>query len=396
MRRYADARAQGADLHAAHILPVDEHCALAYIIEAGNQVHQRGFARARAADHAHRLAGAHGEGYVGQRFRARPGIADARVAELHPVGRGFLFILRVHGLARGHFQHALDAVAAGHGLGDVDDQVGQLDQLHQNLGHVVIQRHHRALGDHARLHAEGAGVDQGQDGQVDDHIGDGVHQGRDAAHVLLRGGEFLIFAGKIRRLLRFLAEGANHANARQVFAGNAQHLIQQLLHLFVQRHADEHDAKHHHRQHRNGRGKPQRRAAVHGESHEHRAKHHKGRAQQQAQRQVQARLHLVHIRGHAGDDGRGAHGVQRLIREALDMGKQRVPQLLGEAHGGLGGKVLRRDRAQQADQAQRHQHQAHAHDVAAVALADAGIDDRGHHQRHDQLKESLQQLKQRP
>ena len=78
------------------------------------------------------------------------------------------------------------------------------------------------------------------------------------------------------------------------------------------------------------------------------------------------------------------------------MGKQRVPQLLGEAHGGLGGKVLRRDRAQQADQAQRHQHQAHAHDVAAVALADAGIDDRGHHQRHDQLKESLQQLKQRP
>ena len=59
------------------------------------------------------------------------------------------------------------------------------------------------------------------------------------------------------------------------------------------------------------------------------------------------------------------------------MGKQRVPQLLGEAHGGLGGKVLRSDRAQQADQAQRHQHR---------------------HIQHQQPQhiESFQQLKQWP
>ena len=41
----------------------------------------------------------------------------------------------------------------------------------------------------------------------------------------------------------------------------------------------------------------------------------KANAQQQAQRQVQACLHLVHIRGHAGDDGRGAHGRQRKLNE---------------------------------------------------------------------------------
>ena len=77
------------------------------------------------------------------------------------------------------------------------------------------------------------------------------------------------------------------------------------------------------------------------------------------------------------------------------MGEQGVFHLGRKANRRLRRKILRRDGAGQPDDAKRDQHQAHPADIAPVPIGDAVVDDGRHHQRHEQLKGSLQQLEQR-
>ena len=64
----------------------------------------------------------------------------------------------------------------GQRLGYQNDQICQLDQLHQNLGHIVGQRHHFALGNDALLHLAGREPQHCHNAQIDHHIGNRVHQ----------------------------------------------------------------------------------------------------------------------------------------------------------------------------------------------------------------------------
>ena len=60
---------------------------------------------------------------------------------------------------------------AGQGAGDIHNQVRQLDKLHQNLGHIVHQGHHLALGQDAAVHLAPSRPDQKDDSRVDNGIG---------------------------------------------------------------------------------------------------------------------------------------------------------------------------------------------------------------------------------
>ena len=77
------------------------------------------------------------------------------------------------------------------------------------------------------------------------------------------------------------------------------------------------------------------------------------------------------------------------------MGEQGVLHLCGKSHRCFRRKILRRDGTGQPDDAKCDQHQAHPADITSVPIGDAVIDDGRHHQRHEQLKGSLQQLEQR-
>ena len=55
-------------------------------------------------------------------------------------------------------QHLRDTARAGGGFCDVQDQIGELDELDQDLRHVVIQRDQLALRDDTRVHADTAGL----------------------------------------------------------------------------------------------------------------------------------------------------------------------------------------------------------------------------------------------
>ena len=90
----------------------------------------------------------------------------------------------------------LDPGCAGQGFADLDDQVGQFDQLHQDLVHIVHQGDQVARGHAARIDLDGAGVQQGHNGQVDDDIGQGVGQGRQVPYPQLQVGQLAVVCSK--------------------------------------------------------------------------------------------------------------------------------------------------------------------------------------------------------
>ena len=315
--------------------------------------------------------------------------------ELYGIGRVFHRIRFRKCLTGFGVQHIGDPLGTGGGLGQVDDHVGHLHQLHQNLGHVVIQRHKCPLGDDSGFYPESTGVNQDDDGKIDNDVGDGVHQSGDPAHIPLQGGETFIplvkgFPGGF-----FHPESPDKAGTGETFPGGAQNLVQPGLYLFVQRHGNEHDTEYNDTQYRDGYGENQGGGHINGKRHHHGPEHHERRAKQQAQGQIHPGLHLIHVACESGDQCGSADFVKSSKRQRLDMGKKRMADPCGKPYGCLGGEKLCRNGADHTDEPQQHQDAAVFPDGGCIAIPETGVNDGSHHQRHQKLKGSFQQLEQR-
>ena len=292
-------------------------------------------------------------------------------------------------------QHGLHTARAGQCLAYLHDEVGQLDELHKNLVHVVHQCDDVAGGHAAHIDLHTAHIQQRHDGQVDDDIGQRVHQGGDVAHMELHFGQQGVGVLKAVHLGLLLIKGADDARARQVLTGQAQHPVQPGLHGLVQRAGDHHNTKDHHAQQWDGHHKDQRGPHIDGERHDHGTKHHKRAAEEQAEEEVQAALHLVQVAGHPGDEGAGAQGIHLGKAQGLDMREQRMAQGGGVTHRGLGREVLGGKAAGEADDGQQQQNTAPHKDIMEVVRCNAHIDDVCHNQRDKQVKGGFQHLEQR-
>ena len=104
---------------------------------------------------------------------------------------------------------------------------------------------------------------------------------------------------------------------------------------------------------------------------------------------------MVHIIGQAGNQGRRAELIHLGVGEGIDVAKQLVPQLRAESLGGDGGEILTHQRRAQAHHAQQKQQSAHSPDIGAVVVLYADVNNISHHQGYDQLKNRLDQLKNR-
>ena len=214
------------------------------------------------------------------------------------VRRGRFNIFRGYDL-RAQRQHGVYAPPAGNGLGYRDNQVGELDQLHQYLPHVVDQRHDLSLREHAAVDLQRAGSDQQHQREVDGDVGQRIHQRADSAGEHLQPRQYGVARIEGGDLVILAPERAQHARAFQIFAGRQRHLVQPGLRVFVHRHRNEHNAEHDDGQHGNRHCKDYRAATVDKEGHDHCTEHDKRRAQEQAQAEIDAGLHLVDVAGHA-------------------------------------------------------------------------------------------------
>ena len=257
-----------------------------------------------------------------------------------------------HGVRRGEgrllLQQLADAAAAGDRARDVQDQISKLDEFHQNLRHVVIERDDLPLRERAGVDAHRAGAQDGDDGEVDDHVGQRVQQRGDAADESLHVRKIGVFLRKRIRLPVLQTEGTDDADAVEIFARRAEDAVELFLHPAIERDAGKHDREHNGKQRRDRHDEDERGLRIDGEGHDHRAEHDERRAQQEPQREIQAILHLIHVAGEAREERRRTDPVEVGIAERLDVGKERLAQAGGEAGGRAGGEILRRDRAQKA------------------------------------------------
>ena len=340
-------------------------------------------------------------------LRSRSGVSQGYMVELQergfpgsfPIGNAFCLPCTGPVLVP-DLEHARHPVRAGQSLSHRDDQVSQLHQFHQNLGHVVDDSHHLALGQVPHIDLDGTDIDQGNDCPIDNHIGYRIHDSADLPYENLAVRQRFCESFKAPLLHFLLVESPNDADACQVLPGDSQHLVQVCLDFFIQGHGPDHDTEDHDGKQRDGYYEHQRALHVDGESHDHGTEDNDGRAQEQTQHQVHAGLNLVHIAGHACDHG-GRPGLVDISEvQVLDMVEQGLAELCGKPYRRLGREKLGRNGGHQSYHRQRKEPQAHPPYVARVRPAgasgiDAPVDDAGHHQRHQQFEESFQELKQR-
>ena len=292
-------------------------------------------------------------------------------------------------------QDAFHPGGAGHGLGHGNDQVGQLDQLHQDLVQIVDQSDHLAGLKRTFVDLHSAAFQQNDQRRIDQNKGQRIHQRGQTSDSKLHPGQFVVVAFVDGGLFFLHAEGAKHANASHVFPGVQQHLVQLALHFLVSGKSQSGNAHHRQRQKRKQRQKNQSGAGVNGKGHDGRAKDHEGGTQQQTQHHVHARLHLIHVRGHAVDQRRSTKPVQIRIGKTLNMGKERGLHIGGKAGGRPRSKILRRGGRSKSQQAKADQNQSGAEYIAVVGGHNALVDDRRHQQWDKKLQQRFQQFEQR-
>ena len=298
-------------------------------------------------------------------------------------------------LTGGELQNRGNPLAAGHGLCQVDDQVRRLDQLHQDLRHIVIQGDYQALGQDTGIHLPGPQLHQQNHRQIHYHQCHRVQQCRDPRRTSLPCGKCAGFLAEALNLVLLLAERPQNTNAAEVLPGGRGHTIHVPLNTAVHRHGNQHDTKYDQAQHQNQPQENQSRLGINGKSHHHGTQHHKRRPQQQPQSQVHAVLQLVDIRCHTGDHGGAAHFIDLAVAEPQDMLHHRMAKSAGKAHRRSGRKILGRHRHSQSNNTQHDHHKTHPQNISLVSPANALIYDPGNHQRDQKLKARLQQLKQR-
>ena len=143
-------------------------------------------------------------------------------------------------------QHGADSVGTGQGLGYGHNQIRHLNQLHQNLRHVVDQSHGLSLGDNSRIHLFSGNPHHSDYGQIDDHIGNGIHQGGNLSYKNLKPNQLAVGLVKPDNLIFLPVKGPDYTCSCQAFSGGKGHLIQLSLHLFIQWHTPCHNPKYHH------------------------------------------------------------------------------------------------------------------------------------------------------
>ena len=361
LQHHGDLVTQRVQVVVAHVHAAHAHSAFGGVVQAGDEVNERGLGRAGAADDADGLAARNVQVDIVERLALRMlGILKAHVVKVD----GTVGNLE-HGLGgigdRGlGGQHLGNAVCrfVGHGHHDKDHR--QLHQAHENLETIGKGR-----GELAHVEQRALARDDELGAQVDDDdkraVDADVHHGVVKGEQLLGAGEVHLDVARGGRELLLLKVFANialdHAHAGDVFLDRlvkgivlVEHAREDGAHLkddkeqskAQQRNDDQVDhgnAAAHDKRHGKGEDQDQRRA--HGDADDH----HKGL------------LHVVDVSGQTRDE----RGTRELIdvgkAERLDLVEQVVTQVLGEAatrmaagdaRGGAKGERRQRDEHQKA------------------------------------------------
>ena len=153
-------------------------------------------------------------------------------------------------------------------------------------------------------------MNQRDNGKVNQHIGQRIHETGNAPHLELLRQKCRISRGIALTLCLLLPKGAYHTDTGQVFARARHNLIEFSLHALIERQGGQENPKDHRSDYRNCDRKNECRRRVYRKGHDHGAENNKRRTQKETQHHVDTRLHLVHIAGHTRNQGVRAKQIQ--------------------------------------------------------------------------------------
>ena len=380
-----------------HVNAADPHAALCGIVEAGDQLYQRALGAASAAEDAHGHAGGNVQVNVRQAALILAlAVAEADVVEVHTAaGNGSLGVCRTGDVAL-FVQDLHDSFRRGTGQGDHHEYHGQHHQAAQNLCGVGHQTHQFAGGQRAADNHPCA------EPAHENHAG--VHAELHQRHVERQPffclGEVPIDVlrdpGELLLLVLFPHERLYHTDAVEVLLRHVVELIVGLEHPLKDGVYPCHNEVQPNAQHRNRCQIDQREPHAHAERHDHGENQHGGGTQGNAHQHLIGVLDIGNVRGQTGDNAGGGELVDVGERIGLHPIEHVVPQILGEAGGGVGSEVSGECAEQQGCDTANQQNAADVQDRIHTAVSvNAIVDELCHQDGDDHFHDDLQHHEQR-
>ena len=356
-----------------HIHAIHQHLTLAGVVKARDQVHHRALATASGADESDRFAALCREGDVLDDAVLRVWIAEADVFENNLASVALCaFCARAVVDGRLRREHLVDALGSNLRTRQEHEDHHQHHKAHDHLDRVLGKHHHirkqRHLANHVR--------------RIDQHRADPVDRQREAAHdqldarhqkrqralgKKLRAREIIV--GKIELVLLIILRvvGTHHAQACEVFAGNAVEIVRQLLQLAKLRQRQHQCHQHNDEQHAHRSRRGHRPLPLLISDLADRPDSHDRRHDQHLQPQHDQHLHLGHIVGRAGDQARRGKMTDLLHRERLHLRKQQTAHIRAERRANARRADRRHHRRRQTPQRAGQHHPACREDLRHFA-----------------------------
>ena len=313
------------DIHAVYGDP-----SLCHVVEPGNQVDQRGFSAAGAADDRCGLARFRCEADVFQRILIRAFIPEGNVLKTKLTLRIFQLLIPDGGRVmdgQGRIQHLLNPVCRNACTGQHDGDHGDHQEGHDDLHGIGDE------GDHV-AHLHGSGIDP-VSAEPDDHHSDTVHDQHHGRHHDIHDpvGEQLgfhqVLIGRIKPvfLVFFPVEGTDDGKPGQDFPRHQVQAVHQRLHLLKFGHCysekRHHQHKNRHHSHNDDPAEPgpgSRHSDDAANADDRRIEHH-------TKQHDLHHLYLLNVVGASGDQGRDGEFVQLIVGEREHPGEHLSSQL---------------------------------------------------------------------
>ena len=212
-------------------------------------------------------------------------------------------------------------------------------------------------------------------GHVENDGDDGEHEDEQLADLEGEIGQVAVGGAEALGFVLLAGEGADDADAGDLFAQGAVHDVELALPGAEKRHEPDDDEGDGSEQYDDGHRDEPGHPGVFADGHDDAADGHDRRGDHEVEHHHVDHLDLLDVVGAAGDEGGGAEVVHVLGGVAGDAAEDVGAQVAAEAHGGAGAEPDGGDGGEDLDEGHDEHDAAGAPDVVDVNLGHASVDD---------------------
>ena len=213
--------------------------------------------------------------------------------------------------------------------------------------------------------------------EVQDHHDGGEHEHEQVADLDRGFGQGTVGIGVAVGLEGFADEGADDADAGDLFAQHTVDVVDLVLHAAEQRHEEVDEDGDDDEEDRHGDPHQPGQPGVFPEGHDDAADAHDRCRDHEVQGHEHQHLNLLDVVGVAGDEGGGSEFSDFEHRQVVDLPVDGSAEVAADAHSRAGAEVDRGDRGDDLHEADEQHRHARRPDEIGVSLGHTFVDDPG-------------------